>query len=122
MHEARHTAITEFLRDTGDLKLAQMLAGHADISTTANVYAHLDTHEEPQAYDVVVDAVGQAIVHAVPPRGSRRAGSTSRPTACGISPSRRSRGSAADGSRSRSRRQGSKHGANTTGAKASFVF
>jgi integrase len=29
MHEARHTAITEFLRDTGNLKLAQMLAGHA---------------------------------------------------------------------------------------------
>jgi integrase/recombinase XerD len=43
MHEARHTAITEFLRRTGDLKLAQMLAGHADIGTTANIYAHLDT-------------------------------------------------------------------------------
>jgi hypothetical protein len=43
MHEARHTAITEFLRDTGDLKLTQMLAGHADIGTTANIYAHLDT-------------------------------------------------------------------------------
>jgi integrase len=43
MHEAKHTAITEFLRRTGNLKLAQMLAGHADISTTANIYAHLDT-------------------------------------------------------------------------------
>jgi integrase/recombinase XerD len=43
MHEARHTAITEFLRRTGNLKLAQMLAGHADIGTTANIYAHLDT-------------------------------------------------------------------------------
>jgi integrase/recombinase XerD len=30
MHEARHTAITTFLRATGNLKLAQMLAGHAD--------------------------------------------------------------------------------------------
>jgi site-specific recombinase XerD len=45
MHEARHTAITEFLRDTGNLKLAQMLAGHADIGTTANIYAHLDTSD-----------------------------------------------------------------------------
>jgi integrase len=45
MHEARHTAITQFLRDTGNLKLAQMLAGHADISTTANIYAHLDTSD-----------------------------------------------------------------------------
>jgi site-specific recombinase XerD len=42
MHEARHTAITRFLRQTGNLKLAQMLAGHADIGTTANIYAHLD--------------------------------------------------------------------------------
>jgi integrase len=42
MHEARHT---EFLRQTGNLKLAQMLAGHADISTTANIYAHLDTRD-----------------------------------------------------------------------------
>ncbi len=39
----RHTAITDFLRRTGNLKLAQMLAGHADIGTTANIYAHLDT-------------------------------------------------------------------------------
>lgn len=45
MHEARHTAITDFLRRTGNLKLAQMLAGHADIGTTANVYAHLDTSD-----------------------------------------------------------------------------
>jgi integrase len=43
MHEARHTAITEFRRCTGNLKLAQMLAGHADIGTTAKIYAHLDT-------------------------------------------------------------------------------
>jgi integrase len=45
MHEARHTAITDFLRQTGNLKLAQMLAGHADIGTTANIYAHLDTSD-----------------------------------------------------------------------------
>jgi integrase/recombinase XerD len=45
MHEARHTAITAFLRSTGNLKLAQMLAGHADIGTTANIYAHLDTSD-----------------------------------------------------------------------------
>lgn len=45
MHEARHTAITNFLRRTGNLKLAQMLAGHADIGTTANIYAHLDTSD-----------------------------------------------------------------------------
>jgi hypothetical protein len=30
---------------TGNLKLAQMLAGHADIGTTANIYAHPDTSD-----------------------------------------------------------------------------
>jgi integrase/recombinase XerD len=45
MHEASHTAITDFLRRTGNLKLAQMLAGHADTGTTANIYAHLDTSD-----------------------------------------------------------------------------
>ncbi len=42
MHAARHTAITDFLRFSGNLKLAQQLARHKDISTTANIYAHLD--------------------------------------------------------------------------------
>ena len=37
--------IANFLRSTGNLKLAQTLAGHADIGTTANIYAHLDTSD-----------------------------------------------------------------------------
>ena len=37
--------LTDFLRQTGNLKLAQMLAGQADIGTTANIYAHLDTSD-----------------------------------------------------------------------------
>ena len=45
IHEARYTAITAFLRRSGNLKLAQLLAGHADIGTTANIYAHLDTSD-----------------------------------------------------------------------------
>jgi hypothetical protein len=121
MHEARHTAITEFLRDTGDLKLAQMLAGHADISTTANVYAHLDTHEEPP--------------------GVRRRRRRGRPSNRSCGPAARLKAGGiyvtSDGvrnialapiSRLGSRRvapiarQGSKRGANTTGAKPSFVF
>jgi site-specific recombinase XerD len=39
MHEARHTAITRFIQRTGNLRLAQVLAGHADVATTAG-YAH----------------------------------------------------------------------------------
>jgi site-specific recombinase XerD len=56
MHTARHTAITEFLRATGNLKLAQMLAGHADIGTTANIYAHLDTTDLETALKVLNEA------------------------------------------------------------------
>jgi integrase len=42
MHESRHTAITDFLRSEGNLKLAQMLARHRSIQTTADIYGHLD--------------------------------------------------------------------------------
>jgi integrase len=56
MHEARHTAITDFLRRTGNLKLAQMLAGHADIGTTANIYAHLNTSDVEAALRTLNEA------------------------------------------------------------------
>lgn len=39
MHDLRHTALTRLVRATGNLKLAQQLAGHKDITTTAR-YAH----------------------------------------------------------------------------------
>lgn len=53
MHQARHTAITEIVRDTGNLKLAQLLAGHASIQTTADIYAHLDIADLAAALDLV---------------------------------------------------------------------
>jgi integrase len=40
-HDTRHTALSRLVRATGNLKLAQKLAGHADITTTAK-YAHAD--------------------------------------------------------------------------------
>jgi integrase len=49
MHECRHTAITEFLRQTGNLKLAQMLARHRDIRTTADIYGHLELSDLAKA-------------------------------------------------------------------------
>jgi site-specific recombinase XerD len=42
MHRGRHTSITAMVRGTHNLKLAQLLAGHRDIRTTAG-YADLDT-------------------------------------------------------------------------------
>jgi integrase len=49
MHECRHTAITEFLRETGNLKLAQLLARHKDIRTTADIYGHLELSDLAKA-------------------------------------------------------------------------
>lgn len=39
MHDLRHTALTRLVRETGNIKLAQKLAGHKDIATTGR-YAH----------------------------------------------------------------------------------
>lgn len=39
-HTLRHTAITWILKATGDIRLAQKIAGHADIKTTTK-YAHV---------------------------------------------------------------------------------
>jgi site-specific recombinase XerC len=49
MHEARHTAITAVVRATGNLKAAQLLAGHESIQTTADIYSHLDTSDVANA-------------------------------------------------------------------------
>ena len=56
MHAARHTAITDFLRKTGNLKLAQLYARHTDISTTGNVYGHLDVGDLEAALERIHDS------------------------------------------------------------------
>ena len=38
MHGARYTSRTEFYLATGDIYATQQLLGHADVSTTANIY------------------------------------------------------------------------------------
>jgi integrase len=58
MHELRHTAITAFLRETGNLKLAQMLARHASISTTADIYGHLDQADLAKALKAMPSLFG----------------------------------------------------------------
>ncbi len=53
MHSARHTAITDLVRDTGNLKAAQIFAGHASIQTTADIYAHFDLADLREALKMV---------------------------------------------------------------------
>lgn len=46
-HDTRHTAATRLVRATGNLKLAQRLLGHAEVTTTSR-YAHVN-HEDLRA-------------------------------------------------------------------------
>ncbi len=53
MHSARHTAITDIVRNIGNLKAAQVFAGHASIQTTADIYAHVDLADLREALQLV---------------------------------------------------------------------
>jgi integrase len=45
MHELRHSAVTEFIRATGDVAAAQRFARHASVATTVDIYGHLDRED-----------------------------------------------------------------------------
>jgi integrase len=55
VHRGRHTAATELQRSHHDLRLTQLLLGHADIRSTAR-YAQLDTADLAQALLVLREA------------------------------------------------------------------
>lgn len=57
-HDTRHTAITEIVRKTGNLQVAQQIAGHANIATTAK-YSHPDLAQRSAALDVVMDGLDE---------------------------------------------------------------
>ena len=42
MHTARHTTISNFIRQGGRIEQAQLLAGHKSIATTVDVYGHVE--------------------------------------------------------------------------------
>ena len=52
-HQFRHTLAQGVLETTGNLKVAQEILGHAHLSTTADLYMHVD-------YAAMVDAIGAA--------------------------------------------------------------
>ena len=58
-HDTRHTAATRLLRATGNLRLAQSLLGHSDISTTTK-YAHVTKEDLRDALDTVHGTPGEA--------------------------------------------------------------
>ena len=56
-HDIRHSCGSLLLKNGVNLKLIQEWLGHSDISTTMNIYAHLDT----TAKDVSAAAMSQAL-------------------------------------------------------------
>ena len=56
-HDIRHSCASLLLKNGVNLKLIQEWLGHSDISTTLNLYAHLDT----TAKDVSAAAMSQAL-------------------------------------------------------------
>lgn len=71
-HDNRHSAATRLVRNTGNLKAAQKLLGHADIATTARFYAHVDMDDLRNLLDG--PARNERIQPQGNPQGSRRAG------------------------------------------------
>jgi site-specific recombinase XerC len=51
MHELRHSAGTNFWRETRDLRLTQRLMRHKSIRTTADTYLHDDAADLAEAFD-----------------------------------------------------------------------
>ena len=56
-HDIRHSCASLLLKNGVNLKLIQEGLGHSDISTTMNIYAHLDI----TAKDVSAAAMSQAL-------------------------------------------------------------
>jgi len=56
-HTFRHSAASFINSQTGNLKLAQKLLGHATIDLTAGIYTHTNPEEERQAAVAVKRAI-----------------------------------------------------------------
>jgi integrase len=56
-HAFRHSAASLINNRTGNLKLAQNLLGHSNLSTTADLYTHTSTEAQREASEVLEKAV-----------------------------------------------------------------
>ncbi|MDU5807368.1 MAG: tyrosine-type recombinase/integrase [Peptoniphilus harei] len=54
-HALRHTYITRLAENNIQPKIAQVLAGHSDYSTTMNVYTHISDLQKQKAIDVITN-------------------------------------------------------------------
>jgi integrase len=70
-HTFRHSAASILNERTGNLKLAQKLLGHSNISTTADVYTHISEESEREAALTVEEAICGSFVPDLFPTGNK---------------------------------------------------
>ncbi len=70
-HMFRHSAATFLNQQTGNLKLAQKFLGHADITTTANIYTHTSSESDRRAAVAVERAIFGDLFPIVPDSGNK---------------------------------------------------
>jgi integrase len=70
-HAFRHSAASLVNAETGNLKLAQKLLGHSEISTTADVYTHTTSESEREAALAIERAVFGDLFPSCSPQGTR---------------------------------------------------
>ena|SRR3712207_5957373 len=65
MHDLRHSAATLLLSRSVPIRVVSEMLGHADVSITLSIYAHV----LPDMQDKAADAMGDALPlnHGVPP-------------------------------------------------------
>lgn len=70
-HTFRHSAGSFINAETGNLKLAQKLLGHSNLSTTADIYTHTSAEAERDAAVAVERAIYGNLFPIVPKTGNR---------------------------------------------------
>ena len=70
-HMFRHSAATFLNQQTGNLKLAQKFLGHADITTTANIYTHTSSESDRGASVAIERAIFGDLFPIVPSSENR---------------------------------------------------
>jgi len=70
-HTFRHSAASIVNQETGNLKLAQRLLGHSNLSTTADVYTHTTEESERTAARALEQAIYGDLFQTVPQNENR---------------------------------------------------
>ena len=71
VHAFRHSAASLINHKTGNLKLAQGLLGHSNLSTTADTYTHTSAEAQREASEVLERKILGDLFPIVPKTGNR---------------------------------------------------